>query len=111
MNKKSEDTMAVGIDIDRDAEAAHEWMLLEKIARTREEREGQGNIYNPPHYTSGRQIEPIDVIEDWGMNYHISTAIKYLSRAGRKSDEIQDLKKASWYISRRISMLEFEESK
>lgn len=69
-------------------------------------------IDNPPHYTSGRQIEPIDVIEDWGMNYHISTAIAYLSRAGRKSDnEIEDLKKAAWYIARRISMLESEESK
>ena len=68
-------------------------------------------IFNPPHYTSGRKIQPIDVIEDWKMNYHISTAIAYLSRAGRKSkDEIQDLEKASWYINRRIDMLESEDS-
>ena len=68
-------------------------------------------IYNPPHYTKGRKFQPIDVIEDWGMDYHISTAIAYLSRAGRKSDDaIHDLRKAAWYINRRIAMLESGES-
>jgi hypothetical protein len=64
-------------------------------------------VYNPPHYTRGRKFEPIDVIEDWGMDYHISTAIAYLSRAGRKTeDPIHDLRKAAWYINRRIAMIE-----
>jgi len=68
-------------------------------------------IYNPPHYTRGRKFQPIDVIEDWGMDYHTSTAIAYLSRAGRKTDDpIHDLRKAAWYINRRISMLESEGS-
>ncbi|WP_211233345.1 DUF3310 domain-containing protein [Brevibacterium album] len=65
-------------------------------------------VTNPPHYTDGRSIEPISVIEDWGLGYHTGNALKYISRAGRKSDEIQDLEKAVWYLNRRIAKLRGE---
>ena len=63
-------------------------------------------VNKPSHYAEGRQYEPIKVIEDWGLNYHLGNALKYISRAGRKDDIRQDLRKAVWYIERHIEVLE-----
>ena len=63
-------------------------------------------VDKPSHYAEGRRYEPIDVIEDWELGMHLGNATKYISRAGRKGDELEDLKKARWYIERRISLLE-----
>ena len=63
-------------------------------------------IDNPKHYTSHpSNIECIDIAQ-----YHdfcIGNAIKYLWRAGIKDSnaEIEDLKKAIWYIERKIKLL------
>ena len=73
-------------------------------------------VNHPAHYTAGRKYEPLDVIEDWGLGYHLGSVLKYISRAGRKDDllndlgaaEIQDLLKARFYLDRRISKLERE---
>ena len=46
-------------------------------------------INNPSHYAEGRQFEPIDVIEDWKLNYRMGNVLKYVSRAGRKQDAIE----------------------
>ena len=42
-------------------------------------------INHPPHYTHGK-IETIDVIEDWGLGYHLGQVIKYVSRAEHKGE-------------------------
>jgi hypothetical protein len=64
-------------------------------------------VNRPPHYTRGN-IEVIDAIEDWGLNYHRGNAVKYIARAGHKpgADELTDLSKALWYLSREIFRLE-----
>lgn len=64
------------------------------------------NVNHPSHYTDGK-IEVIDYIEDKQLNYHRGNAIKYISRAGKKNPEkeIEDLKKACWYINREIDRL------
>lgn len=61
-------------------------------------------INHPPHYIEGRKYEPIAVIEDWNLSYHLGNALKYISRAGRKDKSTykQDLKKACWYLQRAI---------
>jgi len=59
-------------------------------------------INHPSHYAAGRLYEPIDVIEDWELGFNLGNAVKYLSRAGRKEDALEDLKKAAWYIDREI---------
>lgn len=60
-------------------------------------------INHPSHYAAGRKYEPIDVIEDWELGFNLGNAVKYLSRAGRKQNALEDLKKAAWYIDREIS--------
>lgn len=65
------------------------------------------DVNSPAHYTMGN-IEVIEAIEDWKLNYHRGSAVKYIARAGRKdpSKEIEDLKKAVWFIQRDITRLE-----
>lgn len=59
-------------------------------------------INHPKHYCEGRKYEPIDVIEDCGLGMHAGNAVKYISRAGRKGDAIEDLEKARWYVDRYV---------
>lgn len=68
------------------------------------------NIHDPinhPSYYCGK-IEVIDFIEDRGLGYHLGNCVKYISRAGKKDPdkELEDLKKARWYLDRRIKNLE-----
>ena len=69
------------------------------------------NVKHPSHYTEGRKFEPKDVIRDWGLNFNLGSAVKYISRAGRKDDVIQDLKKAQEFIQFEINAIEAERSK
>jgi hypothetical protein len=62
-------------------------------------------INHPSHYTVGK-IEIIDFIEDQKFTYNIGNAVKYLSRAPYKNDQIDDMKKAIWYINREIARLD-----
>ena len=61
-------------------------------------------VHNPPHYKSGG-IEAIDVIEAFELNFRLANVIKYVLRAGRKGDAIEDLEKAAWYLDREIDKL------
>lgn len=62
---------------------------------------------NHPDYYNRGAIETIEVIEDWQLGFHLGNAIKYISRAGKKTEnEIEDLKKAKWYLERYIARLE-----
>lgn len=65
-------------------------------------------INHPAHYCEGRKFEPIDVIDDWGLNYRLGCALKYIARAGRKnpSKVREDLQKCAWYLQREIDSLD-----
>ena len=58
------------------------------------------------NYYCANGIEAQDVIEAFELNFARGSALKYLLRAGRKSDdEIRDLEKARAYIDRAILRL------
>ena len=64
----------------------------------------QPDPINPPHYRDHPSgIECIQVAEH--MPYCLGNAIKYLWRAGKKGDAVEDLKKAAWYVNREIERL------
>ena len=65
-------------------------------------------VNHPSHYAEGRKYEPIDVIEDWDLGFHLGNTVKYIARAGRKDNIIQDLEKARWYLDRKIESLKKE---
>lgn len=63
------------------------------------------NVNHPPHYNEHPSgVECIRITEH--LNFCIGNAIKYLWRAGRKGDAVQDLRKAVWYIEREINRLQ-----
>ena len=70
-----------------------------------EETPKQNPIDHPPHYTwMPNGVEVIDITEL--LNFCRGNAVKDILRAGRKTDEIEDLKKARWYLDREIRRLE-----
>ena len=66
-------------------------------------------VNHPAHYTTGK-IEVMDFIEDKNLNFALGNTVKYIARCGHKVDagmtlaakELEDLKKAAWYLSREI---------
>lgn len=62
-------------------------------------------VNHPPHYTDHPSgVECIAITEH--MNFCLGNAIKYVWRAGLKSENPeQDLQKAVWYINREIARL------
>ena len=67
------------------------------------------NITRPDHYCEGRKYEPKDVIRDWGLNFNLGSCVKYISRAGRKGDKLEDLRKAKQFLEFEIEAVEEEE--
>ena len=67
-------------------------------------------VSHPAHYTTGK-IECIEYIEDKQLGFHLGNAVKYITRAGKKSPDkkIEDLRKAMWYIDRYIQLEEKRE--
>lgn len=64
-----------------------------------------GDPVNPAHYQGDYAML---VIEDFGLDFHRGQVVKYVLRAGKKegNPESQDLKKALWYLQRRIANLD-----
>ena len=66
-------------------------------------------VNHPDHYTDHPTgIECIDIIEH--MPFNRGAAIKYIWRAGKKEDIVEDLKKARWFIEREIARVEAQKS-
>lgn len=61
------------------------------------------DMVNHPQHYSAHGIEPIDYIESHDLNFNLGNVIKYVSRAPYKGTELQDLKKAKWYLEREIN--------
>lgn len=60
-------------------------------------------IHHPQHYGGGdNPYEAIKVIEAWGLGFHLGNTVKYIARAGKKGNRLEDLKKAAWYLNREI---------
>lgn len=66
-------------------------------------------VNHPSHYTGfSNGSEVIDITEL--MTFNTGNAVKYLARAGRidgriKGENIEDLRKAAWYVARELDRL------
>jgi hypothetical protein len=66
-------------------------------------------VNHPSHYGGeDNPYEAIKVIDAWDLDkdFYLGNAVKYLSRAGKKDNIVQDLKKAIWYIEKKIEKLQ-----
>lgn len=67
-------------------------------------------INHPAHYGGiENQYEVVKVCEAWDLDKdaYLFNVIKYVARAGRKhpDKELEDLKKALWYLERKIKRI------
>lgn len=72
-------------------------------------------VSHPSHYGGAdNPYEVIKVAEAWGLDKdaYLFNVIKYIGRSGKKDNNppVQDLKKALFYLERRIKVLEAESS-
>jgi hypothetical protein len=73
---------------------------------------GNNNMVNHPNHYGGEDnpYEVIKVCEAWGLHLdaYLFNVVKYIARAGIKdpAKELEDLKKASFYLDRKIKNLE-----
>jgi hypothetical protein len=61
--------------------------------------------HSQDHYKQ-TDIEPIEVIEEYNLNFCLGNAIKYILRADYKGSKIADLEKARWYIERELMRID-----
>lgn len=66
-----------------------------------EQKPSDEMVNHPKHYNM-HCIEPINVIEDWKLNFNLGSTVKYIARCDYKENPIQDLEKALWYLNREI---------
>lgn len=62
-------------------------------------------VNHPQHYGGDAAYETIKVIRAWGLGFNLGTALKHISRAGKKPGEerLTDLEKARWYLDDEIA--------
>jgi hypothetical protein len=66
-------------------------------------------VNHPSHYGGkDNNYEAIKVIDAWDLGFSLGNTVKYISRAGKKdpNKELEDLKKALWYLQHHIQTLE-----
>lgn len=112
MNENEVDSLvrAKGSIVKRNVADAIKVTVKENDANVSKQENHSGaksNAVNHPSYYQGK-IEVIDFIEDKGLGFNLGNCVKYISRAGKKNPDkrIEDLKKARWYLDRKIRNME-----
>lgn len=63
------------------------------------------SVHHPVHYGGDVTYEAIKVIEAWELTFNTGNAAKYICRAGKKGDAIEDLEKSCEYLRFEIERL------
>ena len=88
--------------------------LLKCLIDRKDKEQKTDNVNHPQHYTWIKDLCGIEVIDiTRHMNFCLGCAIKYIIRAGHKKDasltdtekQIEDLKKAIWYLKDEIKRI------
>ena len=73
------------------------------------DKQNKEQVNHPNHYGGETNIyEAIKVIDAWDLGFSLGNTVKYISRAGKKDTdkELEDLRKAKWYLDHHIKNLE-----
>ena len=103
-----------GCITDNDKNINHKWhddWILEFFIRITDTSESQKEMVNHPSHYKNKQFECIDIMLDiFGKDKTLAfcelNAFKYLWRADNKGTDIQDKKKAIWYLNKYIELKE-----
>lgn len=91
------------LDVDGEEHYWTDEMLEPVEVETVKEDEKPEMVNHPQHYAF--KYEPIDVINDWGLDFNLGNTVKYIARCERKGNKIQDLEKAKFYLDDEIRRL------
>ena len=58
----------------------------------------------PKHYPGGK-LEPLKIIQHYGLSFELGNALKYIARCNHKGTKREDLQKAADYLLRRDEYL------
>jgi len=61
-------------------------------------------VNHPHHYQHESGVEVITITET--MGFCLGNVVKYVLRADKKGKQLEDLRKAAWYLNREIERLE-----
>ena len=69
-------------------------------------------VNHPAHYNAGTPHEVIACLSAWGLESDalLWNAVKYIARHGKKGNALEDLRKARFYLDRRIRQMEEEKA-
>lgn len=85
-----------------DSRKKFEEMNQREVIVTMDE-DDNNQVIHPQHYGGkDNPYEAIKVIEAWEVGFNLGNTLKYISRAGKKDNIIQDLEKALFYLDREI---------
>jgi hypothetical protein len=110
------DTYSRLFDDESDAKHVIGWLTVDGIKlqfcpldQWQDDKPESDAVNHPPHYQG--KVECIDAIEaalgdDGFVACCRGNAMKYIYRAGRKGESVEDLRKAAWYLERAIKTLE-----
>jgi len=59
----------------------------------------------PRYYKSKSEFDVIDIAKEYDLNFNRGNILKYICRAGKKDNEIEDLTKAQEYLERELTYL------
>lgn len=99
-------------------DAAHkgEWKEPKPSKKPRKHLKEGEDAVNPDHYKSGLGVECSELMkdrlgEDCYFGFCLCNAFKYLFRCRRKNPTLsEDVRKANWYLSSAVSLIDKEES-
>jgi hypothetical protein len=64
-------------------------------------------VNHPAHYGGeSNPLEVIKIIDHYELGFALANSIKYILRADKKGNKLEDLKKAAWYLQHEITKFE-----
>ena len=99
--------MPVQIKEGRLKERENSMKQIQELAPDKRDSTFDDPVSHPAHYCDGG-IETLDYIVAKKLDFFLGQVCKYISRAGKKdpAKELEDLKKAQFYLSRKIELME-----
>lgn len=105
--RKSEANLNRAIASQINEDVPHVKEALDKAFKTIAASETCDMVDHPAHYGGAdNPYEAIKVIDAWKLGFALGNTVKYIARAAHKGSELEDLKKARWYLDHRIKQLE-----
>ena len=90
-----------------DTKCPHASKGSDLVGLARREAVMESEVCHPAYYGGKDNVyEAIKVIEAWGLGFNLGSVLKYIARAGKKTESpLKDLEKALFYVKREIELV------